>query len=388
MGSFDFDSLTEVELRARKTVKWNWYKPDVLPLWVAEMDFPTAPAVMDAIREAVQTENFGYPAFGDPELGQVTAEWCASRYGWSVNPGFIHDVPDVLDGLRLGIEEFTVPGSPVILPTPAYPPFYDVIRLSGRQAIEIPLVEVDGVSTLDFQRIDEAFSAGAGSIILCNPHNPAGRAFTQQELTTLSTIVERHGKRVLADEIHAPLVFGRKHIPYASVSAAAAQHTITLTAASKAWNLAGLKCAQIILTNEEDEKTWSELSLVQTMGASTIGIAASIAAYRHGGPWLDEAMAYLEGNRALLKERLERDLPGARLIFPEATYMAWIDFSGLHLPQAPYNHFLDAAHVALKEGAEFGPGYEGFARINFATTRKILVQALDAMVQAVPATTA
>lgn len=381
---FDFDSLDEGSLRARKTWKWNSYPADVLAMELAEMDFPTAPAVIEAIGESVRAESFGYPMFGDPTLAVATASWCERRYGWSLDPRCIHDLPDVLKGVELALEQFSHAGQAVIIPTPAYPPFFDVVRRGGREAIEIPMLDVAGTYVLDIERIGAAFAGGAGSIVLCNPHNPTGRAFTATELAALSRVVEHHGVRVIADEIHAPLVFGRPHVPYASTSQTAARHSVTLLAASKAWNLAGLKCAQVVLTNPLDNERWRALDLLATMGASTVGIAASIAAYDGGGAWLDAAMGYLERNRRQLRDAVECELPGARLVYPESTYLAWIDFSALALDQEPFDYFIAHSRVALKRGRSFGAGYEHHARINFATTSDLLGRAITAMAGALP----
>ncbi|WP_420313397.1 MalY/PatB family protein [Streptomyces sp. YS-B37] len=382
---FDFHSSTPRDLRNRRSLKWNVYDADVLPLWVAEMDFPTAPVVMDAIRSSVDHEEFGYHAV-DPaaELQHALASWAQERYDWTIQPERVHVLPDVLKGIELAIQDFTAPGSPVILPAPAYMPFPEVIRNCGRDIVEVPMLVADGAYVFDLEGIDAAFAAGAGSIILCNPHNPVGRAFTAAELGALAAVVDRHSGRVIADEIHAPLVYGgRRHIPYASVSTEAAAHSLTVMAASKAWNLPGLQCAQLITTNDADEKQWQGISFLRTNGASTVGIAASTAAYRDGGEWLDALLTQLESNRDLLARTIAERLPGVRMLPAEGVYLAWIDFRGLGLDEEPYDFLLREARVATNPGLPFGDIGRGFVRLNFGTTRPILEQALDAIVAAV-----
>lgn len=197
-----FNLLTEQQLRARNTIKWNFFGPDVLPLWVAEMDYPTAPAVLDGARACVENEEFGYPPFGEDTLPRATADWCRQRYGWHVQPDRIRVVPDVLKGMEVVVNFLTRPESPVALPVPAYMPFFSVLQVTGRQRVEIPTVQQDsGRYVLDLDALEAAFVQGAGSVILCNPNNPLGTAFTEAELQAIVDIAASHGARVIADEI-------------------------------------------------------------------------------------------------------------------------------------------------------------------------------------------
>jgi cystathionine beta-lyase len=379
----DYDRLGEAELRARRTHKWHAFAPDVLPMELAELDVPTAPCVVEAIRRAVDVECFGYPMFADRALAEATASFCARRYGWAADPGWVHDVPDVLRGVEIALAELGGHGD-VVLPTPSYPPFFDVIGLAGRRAVEVPMLHAGGRARLDLDRIDDALAAGAGAVLLCNPQNPTGRAFTPEELAGLSDVVDRRGARVVADEVHGPLTYGRRHVPYASVDDAAAAHSVTVLAASKAWNLAGLKCAQVVMTNAADERRWREIGRFRTLGASTIGIAASIAAYEEGEVWLDGLLGHLASNRDLLARRVTAEIPGARMVAPEATYLAWIDFGDAGLPQEPSEHFLAQARVALRAGRDFGAGFDQWARLNFGTTTALLERGISAIAAAVP----
>jgi cysteine-S-conjugate beta-lyase len=386
MGDTTFDQLTEQQLRGRKTIKWNHFGPDVLPLWIAEMDFPTAPAVVDGIRACVADEEFGYPAFREDTLARATADWCRRRYGWRVAPDWIRVVPDVLKGLEVVINFLTRPESPVVLPVPAYMPFFDVLQITGRQRVEIPMLQDNsGRYVLDLDALDAAFASGAGSLILCNPNNPLGTAYRADELRAVVHIAARHGARVIADEIHGPLVYGRPHVAAASVSDTAAQTVITLMSASKGWNLPGLICAQVILSNEQDIRDWEFINRLHKMGVSTIGIRANIAAYDHGADWLDELLGYLQANRDHLAKTLPELSPGVKINTPEATYMSWVDFRALNLPTEPAEHLLSKAKVAVSPGIPFGGTVgSGFARLNFATTRAILDRAISAIAAALP----
>jgi cysteine-S-conjugate beta-lyase len=381
-----FDQLTEQQLRERKTIKWNHFGPDVLPLWIAEMDFATSPAVLDGIRACVADEEFGYPAFREDTLPRATADWCQHRYGWHVAPDRVRVVPDVLKGLELVIHFLTRPESPVVLPVPAYMPFFDLLQITGRQRAEIPMLQQDsGRYVLDLDALDAAFAGGAGSLILCNPNNPLGTAFREYELRAIVDIAARHDARVIADEIHAPLVYGRPHVAAASVSDAAAHTVVTLMSASKGWNLPGLICAQVILSNEHDAREWERINKLHKMGVSTIGIRANIAAYNHGASWVDELLGYLRINRDHLAATLPALSPGVKVNTPEATYMSWVDFRALNLPTEPAEHLLANAKVALSPGIPFGATVgSGFARLNFGTTRAILDKAISAIAAALP----
>ena len=224
-------------------------------------------------------------------------------------------------------------------------------------------------------------------MLLCNPQNPTGRAFERDELAALSEVVDRRGARVVADEVHAPLVYGRRHVPYASVDEAAAAHSVTVVAASKAWNLAGLKCAQVVVTNAADEQRWRQIGRFRTLGASTLGIVASIAAYDAGEAWLDGLLGHLQANRDILVRRITAEVPAARIVAPEATYLAWIDFRDVGLPEEPFEHFLAHARVALRAGRDFGQGFGPWARLNFGTTTALLERGITAIAAAVPGDT-
>lgn len=379
-----FDALTRPGLDRPESRKWSLH-PGKIGAWVAEMDFGTAPAVTDALHRAISGGTLGYlsPPLAT-ELARATSEWMSAKYGWAVDPDRVHSVSDVMAALGVAITEYSPSGSAVIVPTPAYMPFLTYLPTLGHPVIEVPGVEIDGRWHHDLERIDAAFAAGARSLVLCNPHNPTGTVLTRDELLAIADVVERHGGRVFADEIHAPLRFdGRPHIPYASLTPATAAHTVTGTSASKAWNIPGLKAAQLITSNEADQDAYRRFGFAVQHGASTLGVVASTAAYRDGGPWLDETRTYLSENRHLVSELLATHLPGATYSPPEATYIAWIDTAALRIPGSPAAFFRDRAGVVLTDGALLGSGNEKYVRLVFATPRAILTDAVSAMGDAV-----
>jgi cysteine-S-conjugate beta-lyase len=417
------DRMTIDELRRRGSLKWTRGGSGVLGAFVAEMDFGTAPAVTAALRGAVERQEFGYLSDDQAaELSRACAEWQRAAYGWAVDPARIWPMPDVFRSLVAVITAFSRPGSPVILPTPAYMPFVGLPGQLGREAIQVPMLPgPDGRLTLDTDGIDAAFRAGGHLLVLVNPCNPVGRVYSRDELAAVADVVETHGGRVFADEIHAPLVYpGRQHVPYATVSAAAAGHAITAVAASKAWNLPGLKCAQLILGSEADVATWAAHWPVHEQGASVLGVRASVAAYRAGKDWLADVLAYLDGSRHLLADLVAEHLPGVGYTPPEGTYLAWLDCRALALtvpparlhtkprsdptvpPARPHTKprsdptvpparprteprsdleefFLSRAGVLATDGALCGEAGRGFLRLNFATPRPVLTEMIRRM---------
>lgn len=383
----DLQSLTPTQLRARGTIKWNLYPADVLPLWVAEMDYPTAPPVLAAIREAVDVESFGYPLDAQQsELAEETAAWLArERPGaapWTVDPRGIFSTGDVMRGVDLALRTLVDRTAPVIITTPVYMPFFDAVPLAGLRHVEVPMMRAegrhDGRWTFDLDGIERAFADGARTLLLCSPYNPLGLVFTRAELLALADIVARYRGRVISDEIHAPLVLSGEHVPYASLTPETARHTVTMVAASKAWNLPGLKCAQLVASNDADVDVLRRLPHLATTGVSTLGTVASIAAYREGGPWLEQVLALLDHHADRVAEAVS-GMPGVRHTRNEGTYLAWLDCSELGLDVEPADWFREQARVALSDGRPFGAPEHRYARLNFATTTAILDEALERM---------
>jgi cysteine-S-conjugate beta-lyase len=383
------DRITMDELYRRGSLKWTRGGPGVIGAFVAEMDFGAAPAITGALGDAIARADFGYVSEqAAAELARACAAWQHASFGWTVDPARIRPLPDVIKGLEAAITVFSRPGSPVIVPTPAYMPFLTVPPQLGRDVIQVPMTTADGRPVLDTDGIDAAFRRGGHLLILCNPCNPVGRVYTKDELAGVAGVVARNGGRVFADEIHAPLIYpGGTHVPYATVCEQAAGHSVTATSASKGWNLPGLKCAQLILTADADAATWADRGFLYEHGASTAGVRANTAAYRGGGDWLADAVGYLDGNRQLLASLLAQHLPDIRYQPPEGTYLAWLDCRGLSrkrgIEVSPAEFFAARARVLATDGAACGEAGRGHARLNFATPRPILTEIVRRMAQAV-----
>ncbi|MDH5831289.1 aminotransferase class I/II-fold pyridoxal phosphate-dependent enzyme [Luteimonas sp. M1R5S18] len=380
----DYDRIDEAGLRGVGGLKWSAF-PDCIGAFVAEMDFGLAEPVAAALHDAVSRGRSGYPTPAlTRELARACADWQQSRYGWAVEPSRIHAVGDVLGGLEIVLEHFLPAGAPVVLPTPAYMPFRPLLELHGHPVIDVPHAWRDGRWEMDLDGIDAALGSGARLVLLCNPHNPLGRVFGYDELQALSAVVERHGARVFSDEIHAPLVYaGARHVPYASVSEAAGRHAVVAVSASKGWNLAGLKCAQLVFA-ADDLPRWRDMALVAGHGVSGLGMIATLAAWRDGGDWLDRVLEYLDGNRALVAEWMARHRPDAVFAPPQGTYLAWIDCRDLTLPSdtSAGAYFRRHARVALTDGLDCGAAGAGFVRLNFAMPRPLLRETLARMAHA------
>lgn len=380
----DFDRITPERLRALGSMKWTAF-PDTIGAFVAEMDFGAAPAITAALHAMVDDNLFGYlPQRLSEELATATAEWESRSYGWQVDPSRVHPIPDVIKGLEIAIEHYSRPGSPVIIPVPAYMPFLMVPLTLGRKIIQVPLAEENGRYSFDLDALGRAFDEGGHLLVLCNPYNPVGRVFSTEELAAICEVVDAHGGRVFSDEIHAPLVYpGCSHVPYASVNETAANHTVTAISASKAWNLPGLKCAQLIISNDADALAWEEFGFFASHGTSNPGVVANTAAYTSGRAWLDEVLGYLDTNRKLLGELLAEELPMIKYVPPEGTYIGWLDCRDLDLGMPAADFFREHAGVALTDGAACGT--PGFVRMIFATPAPVLTTAVKQMGAAVRA---
>ena len=359
--------LTDDELRSRGGIKWNLPDDDVLAAWVAETDLAIAPVLTAALHEAVERGDVGYPPLdsGTP-LPEALAEYALDAWRWSVDPADVVLVGDVMAGILLTLKTLCHDG-PVVVPTPSYPPFLDVVPLAGRELVTVPLDPDAHEAVLDLDRIGAALSAGGGTVLLGNPHNPWGRAFTRAELEGLRDVVVRHGARVVSDDIHAPLVLpGATHTPYASLPGTA-DHVTTVISASKAWNVPGLKCAQVVAGSRADTAALRAVPHVANHGLSPLGVTANVAAYRHGRPWLDAFVARLAANRALFAELVAEHLPLARHRRLEATYLAWLDVRAYGVAE-PATAALVHGRVMVNDGRTFGPGGEGHLRVNLATS--------------------
>jgi cysteine-S-conjugate beta-lyase len=381
------DATTAEMLRARGSWKWTAPGPGGFGAAVAEMDFGAAEPILAALDRLTADAAFGYlPPHLANDLGLACAEYVQRQFGWTVDPARIHPVPDVIKALELAITHYSRPGSPVILPTPAYMPFLIVPGHLGRDIIQVPMRDSGGNFALNLEGIDAAFAAGGHMVIFCNPYNPLGRVFTADEIKDLTEVVDRHGGRVFADEVHAPLVYpGCRHIPYASTSDTAAAHTLTATSASKAWNLPGLKCAEVILTSDADARRWDDLGVFATHGASNPGVVANIAAFREGEPWLADALAYLDDSRRLLADLVRSHLPQVRYRLPEGTYLAWLDCSQMSLAESPGALVTERAQVTVVDGPAFGDGGAGSFRFNFAAPQPLIAEMIGRIAEVLDA---
>ncbi len=379
----DFDRITVETLRVAGGLNWSTH-PEAIGSFVAEMDFGCAPEIIAALHAGVDGKRFGYlPPRLVGDMSRACSQWLAREYSWTTDPADIRPVGDVIAALTTTIEHFSRPGSAVVIPTPAYKHFLDVPQRSGRAVVEVPMIEVEQRWAFDLDGLDRAFAQGAGVLILCSPYNPLGRVFEPAELRAVADVVDRHDVRVFADEIHCPLVLpGAAHRPYATVSPQAARHSVTALSASKAWNLAGLKCAQVVLTNDADRLTWAGLGLEPEIGTSNLGLIANAAAFARGGPWLSDVLGYLDRNRDRLAELVAQRLPGVGYRPPEGTYLAWLDFTGLDLGDRPADFFQEHAGVVATEGLDCGEAGRGCLRLNLATPEAILVEIVDRMAHA------
>jgi cystathionine beta-lyase len=375
--TFDFDRI--VDRRGTDSNKWNKYGPGVLPLWVADMDFASPPAVIAALRARVEHGVYGYLREGNPELVEVFTERCRKRYGWDVPPDSITLMDGVNPANNVAARSVCSAGDGFVILTPAYPP---LLRVPNNVALDARLPALirrpDGRYEIDFDAFEQAITPGTKAFLLCNPHNPVGRVYTRAELERLAAICLRRGLTIIADEIHCDLVYtGHEHVPIASLDTEVAANTITLMAPSKTFNQAGLKASVAVVTNPRLRERFhaARADMVQPT-ANILGYTAMVAAYRDGGPWHEALLRYLEANRDFLAEYVPRHFPGVSMGKPEGTYLAWLDCRPTGVAD-PFRFFLERAKVALGDGTTFMA--PGFIRLNFGTPRALLVEALERM---------
>ena len=373
-----WDSLPAQHFLDQGSLKWTTHE-GALPAFVAEMDFPLAEEIIRALQRNLDAQRLGYlPEYLAEQLTHTTAEFLESNFHWSVSPRRIYPVADVLVAYDVVLDQILEPGTPVILPTPAYMPFLSLTPLRGHPVIEVPFVMEGDRPTLDYERIGRELRAGAGAVILCNPHNPLGLVHTRDELEELARVVNDNGGLVFADEIHAPLVFDGEHIPYASLGEHTAQHTVTAVSASKAWNLAGMKCAQLIVTADHHREILHPKKFLISHGVSTPGVEATIAAYRDGGRWLGGAKSYIAKNIEVAFDHLSSHLGEAVFRRPQGTYIGWLDLR--QVDPAPHESvaemLLANQKIALTDGARCGEVGRGHVRMILATPTPILTEIL------------
>ena len=377
-----FEDLDLDRLRRRRSEKWQLYPPEVLPAFVAEMDYDLAEPVLAALRTAIDLSDCGYAT--PAGLGETFARFAAARHGWTVDPGRVHLVPDVMAGVDAILQLVTEPGDGVVINTPVYPPFFEHITGAHRRVVEVPLVRLDGRWELDFAGLETTFAAGARGYLLCNPHNPTGRVFSAADLGRIASLAEQYGVFVLSDEIHAALTLpGAHHTPFVSLGGVAAEQGVTLASASKAFNIAGLKGAVAVAGSASGQRLLARLPSSCQFGAGLFGVLASLAAWNSGDEWLDALVMQLDHARTEFGRLLRQRLPEAGYVPPEASYLAWVDCSRLGLGPEPAEAFLDRGRVALGRGLNFGPPGDGFVRVTIGTSSALLADIVDRMAAAV-----
>jgi cystathionine beta-lyase len=376
-SSLELQALALSELKTHRSEKWRSFPTDVLPLPVAEMDFPVAEPIRRILREMVDTSDLGY--LGPiPELGRAFSGFAERRWGWKADAAQVRIAADVGVGIVEILRVITNPGDKVMINSPIYPNFYTWCVETKLEQVDVPYsqsdTEVDGSNWhLDWDGIEKAYASGIKAHLISNPHNPLGKVFTRQELTRFADLAKKYGVFVLSDEIHAPLTYGEQAFtPFLAVSDAAREVGITITSSSKGWNIAGLKCAIIITENEKVHERLNAIAPATHYRASLLGGFASVAAFEEGEPWLDALMVNLDHNRKLIAELA----PEIGYLIPHCSYLAWLDLSALALGDDPAGVLVEKAKVAFVPGVRFGQQSRQFVRLNFATSPEIIREAI------------
>ncbi|MBP2644574.1 MAG: aminotransferase class [Firmicutes bacterium] len=382
MDKFDFDQM--IDRHHTGAEKWDGLMSifgcdDVLPMWVADMDFASPPAVVEALVSRARHGVYGYPLRAEGYY-QAAMNWQKSRHGWTVEKPWINSVPGVVSAISLALQAFTHPGDKVLIQPPVYPGFYKAIRKNGRELVENPLRLEHGRYGIDFTDLENKLATGVKVMILCSPHNPVGRVWSKEELLRLGECCQRHGVLMIADEIHGDLVFrGHAHQPLATLSPEFAANTITFVSPSKTFNVAGLATALSIIPDAALRARYQTvLDAVHIEEGNIFGITALEAAYASGGDWLDSLLVYLEGNADMVVDTFKKTESPIKVLKPEATYLAWLDCRGLGLtPDKVPEFFTRLAKVGLSDGRRFGEQGNGFMRLNFACPRPVLKYGLE-----------
>jgi cystathionine beta-lyase len=370
----------EIDRRKSDSIKWNLYDSDVLPMWVADMDFSAPNPVIQALQSRVEHGVFGYA--GDPaELRAVIVTRFADKYHWEIKPDDIVFTPGVVVGFNIAAHSVSQPGGEILIQPPVYPPFFKTGSYADLKTVENPLIQDEsGNYGIDFDDFEKKFTGSTRMFLLCNPHNPVGRVFRQEELERMAEICLRKNVLICSDEIHGDLIFqGHRHIPLGSLSPEIAKHTITLMAPSKTFNIAGLDCSFAVIPNKEIREQYLNAMKGITGNTNMLGITAALAAYQAGTPWLEDLMVYLQDNRDHLKRTIDKEMPGIKMVSPEGTYLAWLDCRQAGITESPYDFFLKNARIAFNNGDAFGTGGKGFVRLNFGCTKATLNEALSRM---------
>lgn len=390
MGAMSYDFDQPISRLGTASVKWDqlerlFGEQEIIPMWVADMDFKSPPAVVEALTERAKQGVYGYTirtqGYYDAIIG-----WQKRRHNWQVEQEWLSSCPGVVPALSLIVSAFTQPGDKVLLQSPVYHPFYDVIAENGREIVCNELVLQGGRYQIDFASLEQQLQDGVKLMLLCSPHNPVGRVWQRDELIRLGELCLKYNVLVICDEIHCDLVYpGQQHIPFASLSEEFAQNSITCIAPSKTFNLAGLQTSVIILPNREHRNLYNRALKSHALFLENFfAVTAVEAAYNHGEEWLDQLMRYLQGNLDFLTDYLTDQISEIKVIKPEGTYLVWLDCRQLGMDAKQIKQWMyHEAKVALIEGSTFGKNGEGFLRMNIACPRSVLAEALDRIQQAV-----
>ncbi len=387
---YDFDQI--INRCQTGSLKWDFNKEifsreDILPLWVADMDFASPEPVRKALLNRAEHGIYGYTQFLDGYFESIIT-WMHKRHEWDIQRDWIVFSPGVVTALSGLVQSLTQPGDKILIQSPVYPPFAQVIRNHGRELVNSQLRLENDEYIMDYEDIEAKCNRGVKMMLLCSPHNPVGRVWKREELERLTNICLEHDVLIVSDEIHSDLIFEKNtHIPLPTISPNLVERSIVCTAPSKTFNLAGLQTSSLLIPNPELRRTFQ--SFLKNNGMdhpSVFGIVAQEAAYRHGDEWLDQLLVYLKGNIDILLQFIHSELPHVKVIPPQGTYLAWLDFRYLGLQPKELQDFLvHQAGVGLNAGYTFGPGGEGFARLNFACPRSILEEGLKRISKAVQA---
>lgn len=384
---YDFDAV--IDRRNTRSYKWDQSEKlfgdkDIMPLWVADMDFESPPAVKEAMLRRLEQGVYGYSVSSEPYKEAITS-WFKRRHDWSIQPQWITDSPGIVTSLSLAVELYSEPGSEVILQSPVYYPFYDVINMNGRKVAKNPLILQNGRYEMDYDQLEGLMKGGAKLLLLCSPHNPGGRVWEREELLKLGELCLAYGVTVISDEIHCDMALpGHTHYPFAALSEELANITVTTLAATKTFNLPGLQTSFIVASNPDlKQKFDMRLKTLSLHMAHYFAPEAVQAAYNEGEEWLDELMVYISGNAEYAISYLSEHLPQIQVMQPQATYLLWLDCRGLNLDIAGLKNLMfKEAKVAFSEGSVFGSEGEGYLRINLACPRSTLQEALERFARA------
>lgn len=387
---YDFDTIVREKnfFMAKYDELGNKFgREDLIPLWIADMDFKIAEPIKEALHQRMEQGIFGYTSRPDSYF-QAVSEWLERRHNWKVSPRLMSHSPGVVTSLNFIIETFSDKGDKIIIQPPVYNPFFNVVNCTGRKLIENPLIVVNGRYQMDFEHLEKILQNNAKILLLCSPHNPVGRVWEKEELTRLAEICTKYKILVVTDEIHSDLVFANsKHIPYSMVSSENSKNTITCISPSKTFNLAGLQTSIVIFSNESDKVRFDKIIAQFGMHRNNcFNLVATEAAYRYGEEWLEQVKKYIDGNFRFIKEFCQEHIPTIRPNYPEGTYLVWIDCQGLGMNRDELHHFMiNEAKIAIEEGFWFSNDFANYIRMNAACPRSLIKNALSQLETAIKA---